>query len=75
MAVTVTTAAAGITITSTGGVFATLDEICTAVGSTSVMSRSGADPYVYDMLPAAGQVARIVTINPNCKILCEQNDT
>ena len=71
MAVTVTKAAASLTITSTGGVFATLDEVCAVVADSTIMSKSGAGPYTYSMIPASGQVARVVSIGANCKILCE----
>lgn len=72
--VTVVTTTSKIDVRSTGGVEATLEEIFNAIGDSAVMSRTGSDPYVYQIHRSTGTY-REFEISSGCIVRFEANDT
>ena len=73
MAVSVTVTNTIVTVTSTGGVQETLDSLCTAIGDTAVMEKTGTDPYIYTLKHGTTGY-RSLYIKSGCELLFEQND-
>lgn len=71
MAISVSVTSTKIDVTSTGGSWETLDAICTAIGDTAVMERTGSGPYVYTIKAAT---YREFEISSGCKVRFEAND-